>query len=40
MRAEVYDASGKLQGNYAVLIVNGLPDVPATRVHHWELSLV
>jgi hypothetical protein len=40
MRADVYDASGTLVGNYAVLIVDGAPDVPATRTHHWELSLV
>jgi len=40
MRAVVTDASGKTVGDYAVLIVDSLPDVPATRVHHWELSLV
>jgi hypothetical protein len=27
-------------GDYAVLIVDDLPDVPATRRHHWELGLV
>ena len=39
MRVDVKDASGALVGNFAVLIVDGAPDVPATRVHHWELSL-
>lgn len=40
MRVQVYDASGVRTGDYAVLLVEGLPDVPATRVHHWELGLV
>ena len=40
MRAIVTDASGNEVGDYAVLIVDDLPDVPATRRHHWELSLV
>lgn len=40
MRAKVYDASGTEIGDYAVLIVDDLPDVPATRRHHWELELV
>lgn len=40
MRVQVYDASGAKTGDYAVLTVDGLPDVPATRVHHWELGLV
>lgn len=40
MRAIVTDASGTQIGDYAVLIVDDLPDVPATRRHHWELSLV
>lgn len=40
MRCEVYDASGVKVGDYAVLTVDGLPDVPATRVHHWELGLI
>ena len=40
MRAIVTDASGAQIGDYAVLIVEGLPDVPANRPHHWELSLV
>lgn len=40
MRAVVTDANGAQIGDYAVLIVEGLPDVPANRPHHWELSLV
>lgn len=40
MRAKVYDASGAEVGDYAVLIVDDLPDVPATRRHHWELELI
>lgn len=40
MRVTVYDASGNNAGDYAVLVVDSLPDVPATRVHHWELGLV
>lgn len=27
-------------GDFEVLTVDGLPDVPANRVHHWELGLV
>lgn len=40
MRAVVFDASGEQVGDYTVLEVNDLPDVPATRRHHWELSLI
>ena len=40
MRAVVFDASGAQVGDYTVIEVNDLPDVPATRRHHWELSLV
>ena len=40
MRAVVTDASGAEVGDFAVLIVDDLPDVPATRRHHWELGLV
>ena len=40
MRAIVTDASGHETGDYAVLIVDDLPDVPANRRHHWELGLV
>lgn len=40
MRAVITDAAGTQIGDYAVLIVDDIPDVPATRRHHWELSLV
>lgn len=40
MRCIVKDASGNETGDYAVLIVDDLPDVPADRRHHWELSLI
>jgi len=40
MRCIVKDASGAEVGDYAVLVVDDLPDVPATRRHHWELSLI
>lgn len=40
MRAVITDASGARLGDFAVLIVDDLPDVPATRRHHWELGLV
>ena len=40
MRVSVTDASGNDAGEYAVLVVDSLPDVPATRVHHYELGLI
>lgn len=40
MRVMVKDASGNEVGEYAVIEVDDLPDVPATRRHHWELSLI
>lgn len=40
MRVVVKDASGEEIGSYAVVEVDDLPDVPATRRHHWELSLI
>lgn len=40
MRAIVYDAQGKKSGDFRVVAVDGLPDVPATRIHHYELLLV
>lgn len=40
MRAVVYDASGGEVGDYAVMVIDDLPDVPATRRHHWEIGLV
>ena len=39
MRAVVTKANG-ITADYAVLIVEDLPDVPANKRHHWELSLV
>ena len=40
MRVTVSDSSGAEIGDFQVLIVDDLPDVPATRRHHWELGLV
>jgi len=40
MRCIVKDASGSITGDYAVLVVDDFPDVPANRRHHWELSLI
>lgn len=40
MRAIVYDASGAQTGDYAVLVVDDLPNVPANSRHHWELGLI
>ena len=40
MRAVVTDAAGNDAGDYAVLVVDSLPDVPATRIHHYELGLI
>ena len=40
MRVVVKDASGEEIGSYVVVEVDDLPDVPATRRHHWELSLI
>lgn len=40
MRALVYDAGGNLTGDYAVLVVDDIPNVPATTRHHWELGLI
>ena len=40
MRVTVKGAGGDIVGDYAVLVVDDLPDVPANRRHHWELSLV
>lgn len=40
MRAIVQDASGNQLGNYEILIVDPVPDVPDTRVHHIELGCV
>lgn len=40
MRCEVFNASGQKCGEYEVLTVDPVPDVPATRIHHTELGLV
>ena len=40
MRCIVTDASGAVTGDYAVLVIDDLPDVPANRRHHWELGLI
>lgn len=40
MRCAVFDAAGRQYGEYEVLTVDPVPDVPATRVHHIELGLV
>lgn len=40
MRAVVYDANGNESGDYAVLVVDDIPNVPATSRHHWELGLI
>jgi hypothetical protein len=40
MRVTVKGANGDIVGDYAVLVVDDLPDVPANRRHHWELSLI
>mgnify|MGYP002664068729 CR=1 FL=1 len=40
MRAIVQDAPGNQLGNYEILIVDTVPDVPDTRVHHIELGCV
>lgn len=40
LRCEVYNAQGQKYGDYEVLTVDPVPDVPATRTHHIELGLV
>ena len=40
LRCEVYNAKGQKYGDYEVLTVDPVPDVPAVRVHHIELGLV
>ena len=40
MRCTVTDAQGNTCGDFEVLTVDLVPDVPATRVHHIELGLV
>lgn len=40
MRCSVTDALGNNQGEFEILTVDLVPDVPATRIHHVELGLV
>lgn len=40
LRCEVYNSQGQKYGEYEVLTVDPVSDVPATRVHHTELGLV
>lgn len=40
MRCTVSNAQGEQQGDFEVLVVDLVPDVPATRIHHIELGLV
>ena len=40
LRCEVFNSQGQKYGEYEVLTVDPVPDVPATRVHHVELGLV
>lgn len=40
MRCVCSDASGNFQGDYEVVSVDLVPDIPATKIHHVELGLV
>lgn len=40
LRCVVTDAQGNEAGDFEVLTVDLVPDVPATRIHHIELGLV
>ena len=40
LRCEVFNSQGQKYGEYEVLTVDPVPDVPATRIHHIELGLV
>ena len=40
LRCSVISAGGDDMGDFEVLIVDPVPDVPATRIHHIELGLV
>lgn len=40
LRCTVTDATGNVAGDFEVLTVDLVSDVPATRVHHVELGLV
>lgn len=40
MRCIVQDAAGNTSGDFEVVLVDLVPDVPANRIHHVELGLV
>lgn len=40
LRCEIYNSQGQKYGDYEVLTVDPVPDVPATRTHHIELGLI
>ena len=40
MRCTAQDANGNQLGNFEILTVDPVPDVPDTRVHHIELGCV
>lgn len=40
MRCIVQDALGNISGDFEVILVDLVPDVPANRIHHVELGLV
>lgn len=40
MRAVVSNASGDVVGDFEVLTVDPVPDVPSTRTHHTEVGMV
>lgn len=40
MRCTVTNAQGVSQGDFEILTVDLVPDVPSTRIHHVELGLV
>ena len=40
LRCVVFNSRGQKYGEYEILTVDPVPDVPATRIHHIELGLV
>ena len=40
MQVQVKSASGQSLGEFSVMTVDVLPDVPSTQAHHWEVGLV
>ena len=40
MRADVFNLQNQLIGSFEIMTVEALPDIPATRIHHYELGLV